>query len=217
MLNLQGYWLIEGSMDATQRGHAHVLGLAGLFNLLAGLGIFAEVRRRTRRQPDSSGTQAAWWGLPAIAVQVAYLWLVLSMLNDVLPRTVTDWIYPPQRLLYNQFAFAMPALFWGMLRLACARPPKGRGRALVFNLVLAVAAPTLLYVLFQALVGIRGFNHVGPYLMAVLVIGLGLLMFVAIIRCLAVGLRDIDRLEPCGGAHRHCGFRPRATDRRLAA
>ncbi len=195
-LNLQGYWLIEGNMDAAQRGHAHQLGLAGLINLLAGIGFFAEVRRRRRREPESTGTQAAWWGLPAIAVQVAYLWLVMSMADNLLPRTVTDWIYPPQRFLYNQFAFAMPALFWGMMRLACVRPAKGRGRALVFNLVLVVAAPTLLYVLFQVLASTSGFHHVGPYLTAVLVIGLGLLMFVAIIRGLALGLRDIDVWKP---------------------
>lgn len=195
-LNLQGYWLIEGNMDAKQHGYAHLLGFAGLINLLAGLGFFVEVRRRMRREPDSAVAQGAWWGLPAIAVQVAYLWMAMTLSDDVLPRSVIDWIYPPQRFFYNQFAFAMPALFWGMLRIACVRPAAGRGKALVFNLVVAVAAPTLLYLMFQVMGSTRGFRLIGPYLVSVLVIGLGLLMFVAIIRALALGLRDVEVWKP---------------------
>jgi len=195
-LNLQGYGLIEGNMNPEERANAHLLGFAVLLNVVAGLAWFVVVRRRTRREPESTDTHAAWWGVPAIIVQAAYLWFALSVTNELLPRTVTDWIYPPQRFLYNQFAFAMPALFWGMLRLACLRPAKGRGRALVGSLALAVAAPTLLYLLFQVLSGSDGFFAGGAYVMAVLVIVFGVVMFVALIRGMALGLRDMDAWKP---------------------
>ena len=92
-LNLQGYGLIEGNMNAEERANAHLLGLAGVFNVFAGLALFVAVRRRTRRDPESTDTHAAWWGLPAIVVQAGYLWLAMSMSDDVLPRSVTDWMY----------------------------------------------------------------------------------------------------------------------------
>lgn len=195
-LNLQGYGLIEGNMNAEERANAHLLGLAGLLNVLAGLAWFVVVRRRTRREPESTQTHTAWWGLPAIVVQAAYLWCVISMSDDLLPRSVTDWIYPPQRFLYNQFAFAMPALFWGMMRLACARPGNQRGKALVATFALAIAAPLVLFLVFQALIRTNRSSEFGVYFVSVLMIGLSIAMFVALIRGLALGLRDIDGWKP---------------------
>jgi hypothetical protein len=195
-LNLQGYGLIEGNMNAEERTNAHLLGLAGVLNVFAGLALFVAVRRRTRRDPESTQTHTAWWGLPAIVVQAAYLWLATSMSDDLLPRSVTDWIYPPQRFLYNQFAFAMPALFWGMMRLACARPANQRGKALVTSFALAIGAPLLLFLVFQILINTESSSEFGAYFVSVLMIGLGVAMFVALIRVLALGLRDVEVWNP---------------------
>lgn len=193
-LNVQGYQLIEGNMNDQERGTAFWLGGLGLFNLLTGVGLWAAMKRGWVREPGS-----AWWGLPAVAVQVGYLWFAMSHANQgLLPNTVTQWIYPPQRFLYNQFAFAMPALFWGMARLACARPAREQRKTLVFSLWLAVGAPVLLFVVFQvARKEDRFFDiDVGPVLFAILLIGLGLLMFVGLIRLLAAGLRDVETWGP---------------------
>ncbi len=197
-LNFQGYWLIEGNMNPGERGNAHLLGIAGLLNALIGIGLCIAVRRLSLRNPESAGTQSAWWGVPALAVQVGYLWLAMSMDNELLPRTVTDWIYPPQRFLYNQFAFAMLPLFWGMTRLACVRPAKGRGRALLFNLGLAIGAPVMLYAVFQVLRHMNGWSKLGEVVMAIVVILLGLAMFVGLIRGLALGLRNVDAWSATG-------------------
>lgn len=193
VLNVQGYWLIEGNMDQAQHGRAHVFGLAGLADLLLGVGLYFAGRRRVKKAPESDGTLSVWWAVPAIAAQVAYLWLALAWgERDILPRSVMDWIYPPQRFFYNQFAFAMVPLFWGLIRLACVRPEKGRGKALVVSLVMAVAAPVMLYAVFQFFG--RAWRHFefSPYVVAILIIVLGVLMFVAIIRGIALGLRDVD-------------------------
>src|SRR6185295_18424979 len=51
LLNLQGYWLIAGNMDARQSAAAHIVGLAGMLNLVAGLALCA-VTARTHRLAD---------------------------------------------------------------------------------------------------------------------------------------------------------------------
>lgn len=200
MLNLQGYALIEGNMDATQRGHALILGLAGLLDLGAALTVYALVKRRTLRATDDTGltiARSAWWGLPAVLINVAYLWLAMSWIeNDLLPASVIAWIYPPQRYLYNQFAFAMVPLFWGLLRMACARPGKKSARAIGVNLALAIGAPVLLFLLFQGLRLTDGFFALGAVVVATVIIGSGLAMFVGIIRAIALGLRDIENWSP---------------------
>ena len=195
-LNLQGYRLIEGNMDAAQHTCAHRFGLAGLINVLAGLGLYFAARRRQPASAVGPVARFPWYGLAAIVTQTAFLWVAVSWSDDLLPRSVTDWIYTPQRFFYNQFAFAMLPLFWGMIRLACARSAKGIGRAIAFNLALAVAAPVALYVLFQVIEKARWFDHIGPVVVAILVIVSGLLMFVGLMRGLALGLRNIDAWKP---------------------
>ena len=194
-INLQGYQLIEGNMDAAQHSRAHLFGLVGVLNLLIGLGLYVSFKRCLLRQPEATGIASVWWALPAIVVQVAYLWLAVSWGLKLLPDSVTNWIYPETRFVYYQFAFAMPPLFWGILRLACARPAKNRGRSLLFNLTLAVAAPVLLYVVFRVMGALSWWSSLpdlGPYVVAVLIIVLGVLMFLGMIRGLALGLRNID-------------------------
>ena len=56
LLNLQGYWLIEGNMDASQLSTAHHLGFAGLLNLLTGLALWA-FTTWLLRQPVSALTR----------------------------------------------------------------------------------------------------------------------------------------------------------------
>ena len=200
LLNLQGYALIEGNMDASQRGRALILGLAGLFDLGAALTIYGLVKQRMRRASDDSGLAAArsaWWGVPAVLVHVAYLWLAMSwMENQLLPASVIAWIYPPERYLYNQFAFAMVPLFWGLMRIACARVPKSSGRAVGVSLTIAIGAPVLLYLIFQSLRLSDGLFAFGALVMATFMIGCGLAMFVGVIRALALGLRDIETWRP---------------------
>ncbi|MBC8040551.1 MAG: hypothetical protein H7Y06_08420, partial [Opitutaceae bacterium] len=193
VLNVQGYRLIEGNMDDAQHWRGQVFGLAGLVDLLLGVGLYFAGRRQVKREPEGDGTLSVWWAVPAIVAQVAYLWLAMAWgERDMLPRSVMDWIYTPQRFFYNQFAFAMVPLFWGLIRLACVRPEKGRGKALVFSLVMAVAAPVMLYGLFQVIIRTDRYFEAGPAIFAIIVIVLGVLMFVAIIRGIALGLRDVD-------------------------
>jgi hypothetical protein len=190
LLNLQAYWLVEGNLDAKQRSDALLLGAGNACNLVIGLAIYliASLRRRTA---DSAFEPQPWWGVPALLTQIAYLWWAVAWTDQILPRSVTTWIYPEERFLFNQFAFAMLPLFLGILRLAGARPSENPARTIVINLGFAIGAPVALY-LFILLVskagGLNGFNSIA---FATGMISLGVLMFAGLVRALIVMLRSL--------------------------
>ena len=191
LLNLQGFWLIEGNMDQGHRDKAVLFGFSGLVDLLVGVILFVVTRRPGQNSDPSLFRQAAW-GLPAIAVQIAYLWLAVVWMSEILPVSVTFWIYPPERFLFNQFAFAMLPLFLGILRLACARPATGIGKVIAVNLGLAVAAPVLLYVAFQAFRFFDTRFEFAGIIVATGIIALGLVMFFGLIRASMLALRHVQ-------------------------
>ena len=184
-INGYAYWLISGNMDAPQRHLALVLGLVGLGNAATGVVMYAWGRVRQRRDPASVHRVH---GLGAIAVQVAYLWTATALASDVVPRSVEAWIYPSDRFLFNQYAFAMLPLFLGILQVACAQPRGGLGRSLQVSAALAIGAPIGLYLLFAS------FAHAtvgtfGAIFMATAIVSAGIAMFIGIVRGLMVGLR----------------------------
>ena len=188
LLNLQGYWIIEGNMDPHQRQAALILGLSGLADLLAGASLYLALRLLAGRR-DPARARHPLWGLTAVAAQTGYLWLAVSSMDAVLPQSVIVWIYPPERFLFNQFAFAMLPLFLGILRLACARPAKGSGKAIAVSLGSAVAAPVVLYLGMQLIGRLRLFSRGADIILATGAIVLGLVMFLGLVRGLMLGLR----------------------------
>ncbi|MBL9207188.1 MAG: hypothetical protein JNN01_19015, partial [Opitutaceae bacterium] len=119
-LNLQGYTLIEGNMNADQRQCAHQIGAALVANLAGSLLGYALLLGARRRRVDP-WIQSPLCGIPIVIFQVAYLWLATTSTSSVMPASVTRWIYPEDRFLFNQFAFAMPPLFLGLFWLATLR------------------------------------------------------------------------------------------------
>jgi len=180
ILNLQSYWLIEGNMDGSQRQSAYWLGFFNLVNVLVGLGVYFFFKARDRSKP--SNTLLA---LPAIAVQIAYLWHATAISHEMLPDSVTLWIYPPSRYFYHQYAFCMLPLFWGIIQVACGNFIF-LSRRISINLAMAIGAPLCLYLLFFVLYKAFSdwFFDISPIFVSTLVIGLGLVMFVGIIRVL---------------------------------
>jgi len=190
LLNAQGFWLIEGNLSADQRGMAIALGFGVGGNLLAGLVIFG-VTRWLERRPGAAAATHFLWGLPAITVQVAYIWWTVSWGEQILPVSVTAWIYPVERFIFNQFAFAMLPLFLGILQMACARPATGVGQIIAVNLGMAVAAPVGLYALFQVLRALQAEGRTAGIVVAIGVVALGILMFFGTVRCLLVLLCEV--------------------------
>jgi hypothetical protein len=188
VLNVQGYGIVAGNMDQTQREWAHILGLSGFANFVLGVVLYG-VRKWFVR--DTSA--AWWWGLPAIIVQTAYLWFAVSQLENVLPPNVQGWIYPPERFLFYQFAFAMLPLFFGILQVACVTPTSGTIKPIAWSVGMAIAGPLILYI--GALIGrnIASPNAIGSVVLATFVITLSVIMFVGIIRALMLTLRFLQR------------------------
>jgi hypothetical protein len=188
-LNVQGYWVIEGNMDPGQHRTALILGYAGLADLVAGLALFF-LTWRLEKAPASPWARHPLWGVPALAAQIAYLWLAFADMDTVLPQSVIVWIYPPERFLFNQFAFAMIPLFLGVLRVACAKPMRRAAGDLAISAVLACGAPVALYIGLNTL---RWFDHgLGSstaVILATTVILLSLAMFAGIIRSLMLAFR----------------------------
>lgn len=180
ILNLQSYWLIEGNMEDSQRQSAYLLGFSNLANILAGLGLYLIFKTRIRSKPAS-----ALLALPAIAVQIAYLWQATTVAQEMLPDSVTLWIYPPSRYFYHQYAFCMLPLFWGIIQVACGNFIF-LSRKISINLAMAIGAPLGLYLFFFVLYKAFAdwFFDISPVIISIMVIGLGLVMFVGVVRVL---------------------------------
>ena len=191
-LNLQGYRLISGNMDAAQLAAAHRLGLVGLINLLAGLGLCVATLR-LRMQPPSRLHRHADWAVPlaAIAIQVAYLSFALATYEKILPPSVTVWIYTYERFFYNQFSFVMLPLALGVFRLASFSHTPSLQQSIVISVGLLALSPILLNAGFIILSIVEIFTKLSPTIMVSLVVVLSVVFFVSLVRVLLFGLRKI--------------------------
>ncbi len=196
LLNLQAYWLIEGNMDTAQRAHAYLLGLAGAGNLLAALLFFAFTKFRPQRA-ESGYAGHLLRGVSIVGVQAAYLWLATAWIDEVLPRSVTTWIYPDERFLFNQYAFTMLPLFLGILRIACGRPAAHAGKAIALNLVMAISAPVLLFLISHLFFGFFGW-HAREIVLTTSLVVLGVTMFIGLFRATMLLLRRASGWGPTG-------------------
>lgn len=196
VLNLQAYWLIEGNMEDSHHKHAWTLGIANLANLVAGMVLYVTMHAL----PDAR-RQSSYWGIAAVAIQIGYLWIAAGMGHEILPNTVTTWIYTDGRYFFNQFSFCMLPLFWGLLRIACANTG-GITRTLWFNWCLVIFGPLTLYIGFKLLSwldsGIWIFDSIAPFLWGTIIIGFGLLLFFAIMRATMLTLRKLSGLGKTG-------------------
>ncbi|MEO7412669.1 MAG: MSEP-CTERM sorting domain-containing protein [Opitutaceae bacterium] len=192
LLNLQAFWLIEGNLNVLQREDALLFGAANLANLLIGVAFYLGARFRSGNAQVPFETQP-WWGIPALLVQVGYLWWAVAWAERILPASVTAWIYPTERHLFNQFAFAMLPLFLGILRLAGARPPKHAGTALGINLAAAVGGPVLLYLFGMVVTTFPLFREAKGLVLATCVVVFGVVMFLGLMRVLLLALRHVQQ------------------------
>jgi hypothetical protein len=153
LLNLQGYALIEGNMSDAERNSAHWLGFSNCLNLAIGIGLYFLARYRSKAG-HALGTV---WALPTIAVQIAFLWHATASAHDILPRSVTLWIYPESRFFYNHYAFCMLPLAWGVIRVACGNA-SFLSRSIGKNILIAILAPASLFIFAYLLETIGNWN-----------------------------------------------------------
>ncbi|MFH1499024.1 MAG: MSEP-CTERM sorting domain-containing protein, partial [Verrucomicrobiota bacterium] len=197
-LNVQSHALIGGNLDPAQTSIAMWLGLANVANLLGALAL-AALGFRWQRQGRPERLRHARWSWLIVAAQAGYLWAATVNAQDLLPRSVTAWIFPESRYFFNQYAFTMLPLFFGILRLAGLNTTGG-ARAITAGLLMALVPPGLLYlagtVLFR-----DWFNHPGDVaevVFGVLFVVMGVLMFTGVIRLTLLILRLVRRSRTRG-------------------
>src|SRR5690606_18794124 len=103
------------------------------------------------------------------------------------------------RYFFNQYAFTMLPLFFGILRLAGLNVTGGRS-TILGSLLMALVPPGLLYLagltIFRNLFFGRG--DVGPVIFGVLLVSTGVLMFTGVIRLALLILRRVRRSRTRG-------------------
>ncbi|MEY2439797.1 MAG: hypothetical protein QOI34_1182, partial [Verrucomicrobiota bacterium] len=174
-LNLRDYELVAGemtdwqrSMSATTAGAQAVL-LLGTVVLLVGL----------RAQHRLISWALCW---PLLVAPILYLWLVTYQLGALLPSSVTMWILPPDQVLYDQFAFMMPLIFYAALRLASADLHVSRRFDYTVTIAIAVGLPLSFLGLAKLPRGLLFLQYVPWITLAVFFIFFGLLVLVALLR-----------------------------------
>ena len=131
LLNLRSYWIVSGEMNAAQLSVARQIFASELF-LIAGSAALALVCVAMRKRI----AWAANW--PLLVLHIACLWFFSVKCGSLIPNSVAFWMLPPEQVLYDQFAFMMPATFFAALRLACFSSDRKR------HFDLAVSAGILL-------------------------------------------------------------------------
>ncbi len=95
--------------------------------------------------------------IPTILVHAAYLWLFTGWIGKLLPPNVVLWIMPESLLLYHQYAFIMPAIFYAALLLSCTGIKVRRVWDVVGSVLALVGVPAAVYLIL--IVGFRLFKH----------------------------------------------------------
>ncbi len=190
ILNLQSFALVGGNLDADQSTTALILGLANLGNLIGALTLaILGFRWKSQGRPDRLRHHR--WSILMILVQAGYLWMATVYAEEMLPRSVTSWIFPEARYFFNQYAFSMLPLFFGIMRLAGIGMHRG-SRAVSSSLLMALLPPAILY-LFCITVLEHGSRGGAEVAFGVLLVAMGVVMFTGIIRLTLVILRLIRK------------------------
>jgi hypothetical protein len=177
LLNLRDYQLIVGEMTPWQNGMARTIGAAQL-GLLTGLTTLAVILRVTGRKiswPVACGLLIA---------PILFLWLFLYQSTSVIPTSVTAWILPPEQVLYDQFAFLMPLMFYAAVRIACAEINMTRRIDWIVTAGLGIGIPLVLAGFIRWAAGVNTVAHlpvpliIGIFVFASIVVTAGLLRLV---------------------------------------
>lgn len=106
-----GFWnLVSGEMSDLQKSDAFMVGAFEIVLLAAGAIAFAVLQTLKK---------GVGW-IPALVMILAhsgYLWLFTSLMGQLMPANVPDWILSRSEMVYYQFALIMPGLFYACFRL----------------------------------------------------------------------------------------------------
>ncbi|MEN6385187.1 MAG: hypothetical protein ABFD79_08295, partial [Phycisphaerales bacterium] len=113
-----------------------------------------------------------------LIANIAYLWLTMAWIFKILPAGVTVWILPEEQVIFYQFIFIMPAIFYTGLRLACFKSPFGTAADVSLSIAAMILVPLCTYI--AALILEKIFRSFIPPHIPELVIIIGFLSATAI-------------------------------------
>lgn len=141
VINLWSFWLVRDDITAEKLYIAHTL-----FGMETGLlGLAFLIWMYSRRKKTIVGL--AWNGV-LLAAHIGYLWYMSSNLWQLIPGTVEPWILDQGMLVFYQFTFMMPGLFYAGLRLACFEMNVKSVTDIGLSLLTMILGPLLFYVIF---------------------------------------------------------------------
>jgi hypothetical protein len=187
VLNAYAGYLMSGEMTAEQSQTA--VRLFGLeLALLTGTSAFAwHLLRRNR--PVS---WAANWAV--FLPHAGYLTAVTLAIGEgrLIPSSVELWIVPSAQLLFYQWVFVMPAVFYSMLALSCFPTKRGRWFEAVACCAVTGGIPLLWYLAMQTL---HRLNVPGSAVL-VLVVGSSFICLAGFLRLVTMLYVWADRSNP---------------------
>jgi len=181
VLNLRCWGLVHTEMTDAQQ-HTALQVFAAQLGLLALGAVLLTVLSVLRRRMG--------WPIciPLVVLHIAYLWFVMTVTDDLIPRSVSPWILPPTEFLYYQFAFIMPAIFYAVLLIAAFDTRLPWPVDVGISAGTMVGVPVLAFLLLQAgdwLFRSSRFRNVEVVALSVFVIGCTALTLMAFLRVLA--------------------------------
>ncbi|VAX36412.1 hypothetical protein MNBD_UNCLBAC01-222 [hydrothermal vent metagenome] len=124
------------------------------------------------------------WNAVFLVTHIGYLWYMSSNLWHLIPNNIEPWILDQGMLIFYQFTFIMPGLFYAGLRLACFDLKIKKFSDVGFSILITILAPVTYYTLF---IGVgRYFRSVGwkfsELLAIIFFVGTTVVAFVGLIR-----------------------------------
>ena len=142
VLNLRSYHLMSGEVTEFQLQLAALLFAAELVMLVGGFALMFWLWRRSEGVPWSCN-------LLIFVPPIVYLAFSSMKIHEIVPDSLQLWIVEPQKLIFYQFVFLMPATFLAALRLACFPMRTSRGKDVGISLGLAIGIPVFWYLALQ--------------------------------------------------------------------
>lgn len=177
LLNLNSFWIISKEVSSNK---VHVAYLSFYFEVfllfLAGfIWLYYQMKKSEVH---------VLWNIVLLLTHIGYLCHVGFHLWQVFPNNIEPWILDGEAVIFAQFTFIMPGLFYAGLRLACFDTKLKTRTDFGLSLLFAVLAPVIYYIFF---VGFRGYSvtnvwKIPTFITILLFIGITILAFIGIIR-----------------------------------
>ena len=192
-LFLQGYYLIHGNMNSTESNYAITIIVLMSLNILALtlFSIYKIIRKRLN---------GILFYVMLLCSQIIILWILCKILNQSIPSSVDNFIFPSSRYAGYLFTFMMPGIFYGITGIANAITLKNWRTDIILTVGGVFGTPLILYLISIMFRIIPGMSNLMTSIPTTLIISSFLLLtvmfFIFLMRMFAKTFSNIDKREP---------------------